>query len=141
MHFWQFHAELSNKSRSMKAIYICASGRSRYALSENGVVYYAMTFCFQDITIWNWRILLNSFWVRIFFDILIANFWYFNGIFFDIFISWTVVQIHKNHAIIWKSVMRFFRCIYVNCWGQQNIVKIALFWTIYGHNSRRKHGG
>ena len=37
-----------------------------------------------------------------FFDILIA------------YISWTVAWIHINHTIFWKSVMRTFRCIYVN---------------------------
>ena len=34
-HFLQFWADLSKKSRSIKAIYIYVSGRSRYALSEN----------------------------------------------------------------------------------------------------------
>ena len=37
--------------------------------------------------------------------------------FFDIlitYISWTVAWIHINHTIFWKSVMRTFRCIYVN---------------------------
>ena len=36
---------------SIKAIYICASGRSCYALSENGIIYYALTCCFEDISI------------------------------------------------------------------------------------------
>ena len=46
----------SKKSRSVKAIYIYVSGRSCYALSENGIVYYAKTYCLGDISIWNWRI-------------------------------------------------------------------------------------
>ena len=126
MHFLQFGADLSKKSKSIKAIYIYASERSRYALSENGIVYYAMTYCFGDISIWNWRILLNFCWVSIFFDILIAN------------ISWTVAQTTTNHNIFWKSVMRTFRCIYVNCFNRLNFLlrsaqncKNALFWTIY----------
>ena len=45
MHFLQFCADLTKKSKSIKAIYIYASERSRYALSENGTVYYAMTYC------------------------------------------------------------------------------------------------
>ena len=44
VHFLQFCADLSKKSRSIKAIYIYVSGRSRYALWENGIVYYAMTY-------------------------------------------------------------------------------------------------
>ena len=46
VHFLQFWAEISKKSKSIKAIYIHASGRSRYALSKNGIVYNAMTYCF-----------------------------------------------------------------------------------------------
>ena len=41
MHFWNFFADLSKKSKSIKAIYIYASEKSRNALSENGIVYYA----------------------------------------------------------------------------------------------------
>ena len=70
VHFLQFCADLSKRSRSVRTIYTYASERSRYALSENGLVYYAMTYCFGDISVWNWRILLNFCWVNIF--------WYFN---------------------------------------------------------------
>ena len=106
VHFLQFCADLSKKSKSIKAIYIYASERSRYALSENGIVYCAMTYYFGDISVWSRRILLNFCWVSIFFDILIAN------------ISWTVAQTPINHSIFWKSVMRTFRCIYVNCFNR-----------------------
>ena len=41
--FLQFCADCSKKSKSIK-IYIHASERSRYALSENCIVYYAMTY-------------------------------------------------------------------------------------------------
>ena len=61
-----FCVDLSKKSKSIKAIYIYASERSRYALSENGIVYYAMTYCFGDISVWSWRILLNLCLVNIF---------------------------------------------------------------------------
>ena len=47
VHFLQFCADLSKKSKSIKAIYIYASN----ALSENDVVYYAMTYCFRDISV------------------------------------------------------------------------------------------
>ena len=62
-----------------------------------------LTYCFRDITVWNRRILLNSCWVTIIFDILIANIW------------WAVAQTPINHIIFWKIVMRTFKCIYVNC--------------------------
>ena len=51
VHFSQFSADLSKKSRFITAIYMYASGRSCHALSENGFVYYAMTYCFGDISI------------------------------------------------------------------------------------------
>ena len=103
MHFLQFYADLSKKSKSIKVIYIYESERSRYALSENGIVYCAMTYYFGDISVWSRRILLNFCWVSIFFDVLIVN------------ISWTVAQTPINHSIFWKSVMKTFRCIYANC--------------------------
>ena len=42
----QFCADLSKKSKSVKANYIDASERSCYVLSENGIVYCATTYCF-----------------------------------------------------------------------------------------------
>ena len=82
------------KSKSVKAIYMYVSESSRYALLENGIVYYAMTYCFGDFSVWSARILLNFCWVSIFFNILIVN------------ISWTVAQTLINHNSFWKSVMR-----------------------------------
>ena len=38
VYFLQFCTDLNKKSRSIKAIYIYACGRSRYALSENGII-------------------------------------------------------------------------------------------------------
>ena len=105
VHFLQFGADLSKKSTSIKGIYIYESESSRYALSENGFVYYAMTSCFGDISVWSRRILLNFSLVSISFGILIAN------------ISWTVAQITISHSIFWKNVMRTFRCVYVNCFN------------------------
>ena len=35
----------------LKAIYIYGSERSCYALSESGIVYYAMAYCFGDISV------------------------------------------------------------------------------------------
>ena len=101
VYFLQFCADLSKKS--IKAIYIYASERSQYTLSENGIVYCAMTYYFGDISVWSRRILLHFCWVSIFVNILIVN------------TSWTVAQTPINYSISWKSVMRTFRCIYVNC--------------------------
>ena len=39
VYFLQFCADLSKKSKSVKAIYIYASESSHYTLSENGMVY------------------------------------------------------------------------------------------------------
>ena len=39
VHFLQFCADLSKKSKSVKGIYIYASESSHYNLSENGMVY------------------------------------------------------------------------------------------------------
>ena len=49
--FLQFCTDLGKKSKSIKATYIYASERSCYALSENGIVYYAMTYCFGNVNI------------------------------------------------------------------------------------------
>ena len=106
VHFLQYCADLSKKSKSIESIYIYASERSRYALSENVIVYYALTYCFGVISVWSRRILLNLCWVSIFFDISIPN------------ISWTVAQTPTNHGIFWKRVMRTSRCIYVNCFNR-----------------------
>ena len=69
VHFLQFCAELSKKSTPIKAIYICACERYCYALSENGIVYYAITYCFGDIRVWIRKKLLNFCRVCFFFDI------------------------------------------------------------------------
>ena len=41
----------SRKSKPVKAIYIYASEKSPYVLSENGIVHYAMTYSFRDISV------------------------------------------------------------------------------------------
>ena len=94
-----------------------------------------MSYCFRDFRVWSRRILLN-FWVIIFFDILIAN------------ISWTVAQTPINHTIFWKSVMRTFRCIYVNCFNRLRFLaevstkfsKMHFLGQFMDHNSGRIHG-
>ena len=58
-HFFQYYADLCKKPKSIKAIYIYASERSYYALSENGIAYYAITYCFRDIRIWSQTVFLD----------------------------------------------------------------------------------
>ena len=41
--FLQFFADVSKKSKAVKAIYVYASESSRFALLRNGVGYYAIT--------------------------------------------------------------------------------------------------
>ena len=93
VHFLQFCADISKKCKSIKEIYIYVSERSRYALSENGIVSYATTYCLGDIRVWSRIILPIFFWVNIFFGVLIAN------------ISWMMAHTPINHTIFWKSVM------------------------------------
>ena len=102
VYFLKVCADLSKKSTSIKAIYIYASERSCHTLSENDIVCYDITYFFEDIRVLSRRIFLNLCWVSIVFDFLIAN------------ISWLVAETPSNH-IFWKSVMRSFRSIYVNC--------------------------
>ena len=53
VHFLRFCAGFSKKSDfSRKAIYIYASKRLRYAISENDIVYYTMSYCSGDIMFW-----------------------------------------------------------------------------------------
>ena len=104
--FLNFVLTSAKKSKYVRAIYIYASETSRYVLSENVIVYYAMTSCVEDISIWNWRALLNFCRVSMVFDILIAN------------ISWTMAQTPIHHIIFWKTVMKIFRFIYVNCFNR-----------------------
>ena len=56
--FLQFCAYLTKNCKSFKALFMYASERSRYA--QNSIVYYAMTYCFGDISVLSRRILLNS---------------------------------------------------------------------------------
>ena len=58
-----------------------------------------------------------------------------------------VPQTPINHVIFWKSVMRTFRCIYVNCFNRLRFLaevsskfkKILFFGEFKDHNSGTKH--
>ena len=71
--FFVICAHLSKKFRYIEVIYIDASERPRCELSENGIAYYATTYCFGDIRDCGQRILINFCYVNIFFGILITN--------------------------------------------------------------------
>ena len=51
VHILQYCADFSKSSKAIKAIYIYASERSRYARSENDIVNYTITYCFGDIRV------------------------------------------------------------------------------------------
>ena len=132
LHVLKFCADFSKKSNSIKAIHIYASETSCSALSENGMVYFDMTYCFGGIRVWCQRILLNFCWVSIS-DTLIAN------------ISWTVAQTPINHIMFWISVMRTFWCIYLNCFHRflaevsTNLAKMHFFGQFKDSNLESKH--
>ena len=48
--FSQFCTDLSKKSKSVKAIYICASESSYFSLSENAMVYWGLSHHSLDIS-------------------------------------------------------------------------------------------
>ena len=52
-HFLQFCADLSKKSKSVKAIYIYASESSHYTLSENAMVYRSLSHRSWDLNDYN----------------------------------------------------------------------------------------
>ena len=47
----QFCAVLSKKCKFIEAIYLYVSERSRYALPENGIAYYALTYVYRQIRV------------------------------------------------------------------------------------------
>ena len=95
-----------------------------------------MTYCFGYISASSRWILLIFCLASIFFDILIAN------------NSWTVAQTPINHIIFWISIMRTFRCIYLNCFNRLRFLaevipklqKMHFFRQFKHHNSGREHG-
>ena len=130
--FLKFCAELSKKSKYIKAIYIYTSERSCCALSENGIVYFTMIYSFGDIKVWSQKKLLNFCWISMFFHLLITN------------ILWTA-QIPINHTIFWKSVIRyiygkFFRRLRFLAKVSTKLHEIHLFRQFKGHNLGKKHG-
>ena len=50
VYFLQFCPELSNKSKSVKAMHIYACESSHYTLSENDTVYTGLRHCLWDIS-------------------------------------------------------------------------------------------
>ena len=84
-----------------------ASKRFPHALSENSIVYYSKTYVLLNLEILGFEVeFLNFCWISIFCDILITD------------ISWTLAQTPINQFIFWKSVMRTFKCIYLNCFNK-----------------------
>ena len=49
--FYIFFVDVNNKYKAVIAVYVCAFESSRFTLLENGIVYYAMTYNLDDISI------------------------------------------------------------------------------------------
>ena len=49
--FFNFFADVSNKSKAVIAVYVFAFESSRFALLENSVGYYAMIYSLEDISV------------------------------------------------------------------------------------------
>ena len=49
VHFWQICADLSNKSKSIQAVYLYPSERTHHALSKNSTFYRGLNNSSQDI--------------------------------------------------------------------------------------------
>ena len=49
--FYIFFTNVSNKSKAVIAVYVYAFESSRFALLENGIGYYAMTYSLEDISV------------------------------------------------------------------------------------------
>ena len=126
--FWVMFFKLSKKvhflwfcTEAIKVIYIYASERSRYSISENGIVYYAMTYSFGDIMVWSRRTLLNFCWVSIFFDISTAN------------TSWTNFHFSKYDFLKERNenfqihICKLLYQTLVSSWIQLKIAKKHLF--------------
>ena len=93
----QYFADISKKYKIVIAIYVYASESSCFALSENGVGYYAMIYSLEDNSVQRWWILLNFCWVSTFLDLL----------FFTISRTVNISDSYKKNTTFWKSIIRF----------------------------------
>ena len=99
------------------------------------VLFITLTYCFGDIRVYRPRILLNFCWFSLLFNILIGN------------TSLNVAPTPRNHIIFWRSVMKTFRCIYVNCFKRLRFLaelsakfqKMDFFGQFKDDNSRKKY--
>ena len=105
-HFLQFCADLSKKSKSVKAIYIYVPESSHYNLSENAMIYRGLSHRSWDISNLNIRKGADS--AEIPQNTPTSN----------THTSETVSHSIINNTNFWKCVTRPFRCIYVNCFNR-----------------------
>ena len=109
MHFLQFCADLSKKSKCIKAIYIYASQRSHYTLSENGIAYYALTYCFGYIS-----------WTMVQTPINHIMFWK------SVMKTFRCIYVYSLDRLIFLAEV------------STKLQKILFFWTIYGQQLRKE---
>ena len=103
VHFLQFCADLSKKSKSVEAIYIYASESSHYTVSENPMIYRGLSHCSWDISDYNIKKDAES---QKFLK---------NSSTSNTHTSEIVSRIKNTN--FWKCVTRPFRCMYVNCFN------------------------
>ena len=121
-------------SQSIKGIYIYTS-RGLVIHFQKRVLFIMPWLTVSEILCMKSTNILKFLLSQHLFDILIAN------------ISWTVAQNPINHIIFCKSVMRPFRCIYVNCFNKfrflaevsTKLQEIHFFGQFKDLNSGRKH--
>ena len=133
VHFLQFCAELSKKSKSVEAIFIDASEISHYTLSKMlwfiavGATVYeilAIKLTKKMLTQQNFSIISTS----------------------NTDISETVRNSILNNTILWKCVTKPSRCVYVNCFNRHRfevstkLQKMLFFRQFKDHNSGTEHG-
>ena len=136
MHFWHSCADLSEKSKSVKAICIYASKRSRYALSEIGncLLCYSLLF-------WRHQSLNSKKFVK--FLLSQHPFLYFNC---QHFMNGGSDPYKPYHFL--KECNENFQMQFVNCFNRLRFLaevntklqKMHLFRQLKDHNLGKKHG-
>ena len=127
--------KVHEKNRVICVVFMFPSWLMILKLSKHLVMRFRKMFLFTMLWLHVLKI-LYFYWVSIIFDILIAN------------ISWTVAHTRINHIIFWKTAMKIFRSIYVNCFNRFTVLaevstklqKMHVFGQFKDYNSGRNHG-
>ena len=126
VYFLQFCADLGQKPKSVKAIYMYISEKYLYRLSENVLVYGSLSHRSWGIS--NYNIKKDADSAEIYQNSSISN----TNIFKTL--SHSII----NNTIFWKRLTKPFRCIYVNCFNIFNCIKL-LFFLRSQHKIEKMH--